>query len=258
MALNFSLPVGLPTVGQAAAAVINFQGVTQADVTLGAWRVTCVDTLTATVQQDALVTDFRIAYNSVFCSNGASFPAAAMSALAQTKDEIIGVSLAAGTSVQISVTGGAAVGGFDAGGSIQTDPISAANLATGQAPGEGALDDLARLCPLGTVALGGVAGVTTQLTALCNRSARLGKLFLTIDAATQAAVTSVLVSGVEQLAQSTTVGIPVSHFAPNSTMQQEWMDLDTMVSPGESVTISILQQAGVATNIFGGIYCLPI
>lgn len=261
-ALAFSLPVGLPAVGVAAGGVTNLQGVTQGDVTLGAWRMTAVDTLTNNVQQDAQLTDFRIANMSTFCSNGASFPAAALAFQSQSKDEIIDVTLAAGTSVQMSVTGGAAAGGYDVGASIQTDPIKYngpdADLQPGQAPGDVALDDLALLFPLGVQAIGGVVGVTVQLAALCNRTCRLGKLFLTTDAANYVSCTSILVGGVEQLAQSTVVGIPLQHFAPTSTMQSEYMDLDVVITPGEQVQISLLQQSVVPGNVFGGIYCLPL
>jgi len=260
-ALAFSLPVGLPVVAAAAGAVTNLQGVTQGDVKLGAWRMTAVDTLTNNVQQDALLTDFRIANMTTFCSNGASFPVAAFAFQSQSRDEIIDVTLASGTSVQASITGGAAVGGYDVGANIQTDPIKYdgpdADLQPGQAPGDVALDDLALLYPMGQIAAGGI-GATVQLTALCNRTCRLGKIFLTSDAANYNVVTSVIVGGVEQLAQSTVVGIPLQHFAPTSTMQSEYMDLQTVVTPGESVTISILNLTGVAGNIFGGIFCLPL
>jgi hypothetical protein len=256
-ALQFSLPLGLPVVGAAAGATTNLVGVTQADLKLGAFRATATTTATNAIQPDATLTGFTIAGNSVFCSNAASFPLAAMSFLSQSKDELIDVTLAAGTSVAMTVVGGAAVAGYDVGASIQTDPIGPEDLDPGQAPGDTDLTDLALLYPLGQVALGG-AGVTVQLQALCNRTCRLGKLFLVADTLSYGAVTSVLVGGVEQLAQSNTVGIPVSHFAPNSTMQAEWMDIDTVITPGETVSISINDIAGVAGNIFGGIYCLPI
>lgn len=260
-ALAFSLPVGLPVVGAAAAAVTNLQGVTQGDVKLGAWRMTVVDTLTNNVQQDALLTDFRIANMTTFCSNAASFPVAAFAFQSQSRDEIIDVTLASGTSVQASITGGAAIVGYDVGANIQTDPITYdgpnADLQPGQAPGDVALDDLALLYPMGQIAAAGI-GATVNLTALCNRTCRLGKIFLTSDAANYNVVTSILVGGVEQLAQSTVVGIPLQHFAPTSTMQSEYMDLQTVVTPGESVTISILNLTGVAGNIFGGIFCLPL
>jgi len=260
-ALAFSLPVGLPAVAVAGGTVVNLQGVTQGDVTLGAWRLSCVNSATNVVQQDAQLTDFRIANMSTFCSNGASFPAAALAFQSQSKDEIIDVTLAAGTSVQMSCQGG--VANFDVGASIQTDPIKYsgpdADLEPGQAPGDVALDDLALLFPLGVQAVGAVAGITVQMAALCNKTCRLGKLFLTSDAANYVTITSILVGGVEQLAQSTIVGIPLQHFAPTSTMQSEYMDLNVVITPGEQVQISLLQQiAGAAGNVFGGIYCLPL
>jgi len=258
-ALNFSLPVGLPVFGAGLGANTLLTGTTQADVKLGAFRATAVNTGTNVIQPDALLTSFTIAGNSTFCSNGASFPAAAMSFLAQSKDELIDVTIAAGTSVQMGFTGGVVAGvGYDIGASIQTDPIEAGDLAPGAAPGDTELQDLALLYPLGGVAVGGVAGVTVQLNALCNRTTRLGKLFLIPDTLSYCSVTSILVGGVEMLSQSNTVGIPIAHFAPNSTMQAEWMDIDTVITPGEQVQISILQGNAVAGNVFGGIYCLPV
>ncbi len=254
-ALSFSLPLGLPVVNAGGGAVTNLVGTTQADLKLGAFRATGTLTGTNNIAPDITLTGFTIAGNSVFCSNGPSFPLAAMSFLSQSKDELIDVTLAAGTSVAMTVVGG--VGAYDVGASIQTDPIGPDDLEPGQAPGDTDLEDLALLYPLGQIALGG-AGVTVQLQALCNRTCRLGKLFLVADTASYGAVTSVLVGGVEQLAESNIVGIPVSHFAPNSTMQAEWMDIDTVITPGETVSISINDIAGVAGNIFGGIYCLPI
>ena len=257
-ALSFSLPIGLPVFGAAAGAASTLTGVTQADIKLGAFRITANTTATNLIQPDAVLTSFTIAGNSVFCSNGASFPLAATAFNSQSKDELLDVTLAAGTSVQVQVVGGAAVAGHDVGASIQVDPIQDADLAPGQAPGDTALEDLALLFPLGAIAIGGVAGVTVQLQALCNRTCKLGKLLLISDAANYVTVTSVLVGGVEQLAQSTTVGIPLAHFAPTSTMQAEWMDLQTVITPGETVSISLLQQSAVAGNVFGGIYCMPL
>jgi len=255
-ALNFSLPVGLPQFAVAAGATTNFVGTTQGDVRLGAWRLTCVDTTTQVVQQDAILSDFRIANQSVFCSSGTGMPAAAMAFSAQSTDEIIGVTLAAGTSVSMSVIGGATVGGYDCGASIATDPIG--ELAPGQAPGDFDLDSIGLLFPLNLAAIPAALG-TTVMQATCNRTCRLGKLFLTNDAANYLAVTSLLVGGVEQLAQSTVSGIPINHFAPTSTFQNEYMDLDVVITPGEQVAISIQNfTAATASNVLGGIYCLPL
>ena len=122
MALDFILPIGQQAVGQAAGALTNLTGVTQADVSLGAFRLQAVDTATNNAQGDAVLTDFRIANQSVFCSNGTGFPASAMQANVQAQDYIADVTLSAGTSVQMSVAGGAAVAGYDAGAWICTDP----------------------------------------------------------------------------------------------------------------------------------------
>jgi len=254
-ALDFVLPVGLPVTGVAAGATTNFVGTTQGDVRLGAWRLTCVDTLTQNVQQDAILSDFRIANQSVFTSSGTGFPAAAMAFNVQSTDEIIGVTLAAGTSVSMSVIGGAAVGGYDAGGSIATDPVG--QLEPGQAPGDFSLDSIGLLFPMNLAAIPAALG-TTVMQATCNRTCRLGKLFLTNDAANYLAVDSILVGGVEQLAQSTVSGVPIDHFAPTSTFQNEYMDLDVVITPGEQVQISIQNLTAVASNVLGGIYCLPI
>jgi len=255
-ALDFVLPVGLPVSGAALSTATNFVGTTQGDIRLGAWRLTCVDTLTQTVQQDAVLSDFRIANQSTFCSSGTGFPAAAMAFNAQSTDEIIGVTLAAGTSVSMSVVGGVAVGGYDAGCSIATDPVG--QLAPGQAPGDFSLDSIGLLFPMNLTAIPAAVG-TTVMTATCNRTCRLGKLFLTNDAANYLVVDSILIGGVEMLAQSTVSGVPISHFAPTSTFQNEYMDLDVVITPGEQVQISIQNlTAAVASNVLGGIYCLPL
>ena len=255
-ALDFVLPVGLPVTGVAAGVATNFVGTTQGDVRLGAWRLTCVDTLTQVVQQDAILSDFRIANQSVFTSSGTAFPAAAMAFNVQSTDEIIGCTLAAGTSVSMSVIGGVgAPGPYDAGASIATDPVG--ELAPGQAPGDFDLDSIALLFPMNVAAIPAAIG-TTVMQATCNRTCRLGKLFLTNDAANVLAVDSILVGGVEQLAQSTVSGIPINHFAPTSTFQNEYMDLDTVITPGEQVQISIQNLTAVASNVLGGIYCLPL
>ena len=255
-ALNFSLPVGLPVFAQGVGVTTNFVGTTQGDVRLGAWRLTCVDSTTQNVQQDAILSDFRIANQSVFCSSGTGMPAAAMAATSQSTDEIIGVTLAAGTSVSMSVIGGAAVGGYDCGASIATDPVG--ELAPGQAPGDFDLDSIGLLFPLNLAAIPAALG-TTVMQATCNRTCRLGKLFLTNDAANYLGVTSILVGGVEQLAQSTVSGVPINHFSPTSTFQNEYMDLDVVITPGEQVAISIQNfTAATASNVLGGIYCLPL
>jgi len=255
-ALDFVLPVGLPVTGVGPGVTTNFVGTSQGDIRLGAWRLTCVDTLSQTVQQDAILSDFRIANQSVFCSSGTGFPAAAMAFNAQSTDEIIGVTLAAGTSVSMSVVGGVgAPGNYDAGGSIATDPVG--ELAPGQAPGDFSLDSIGLLFPMNLTAIPAAVG-TTVMTATCNRTCRLGKLFLTNDAANVLAVDSILVGGVEQLAQSTVSGVPINHFAPTSTFQNEYMDLDTVITPGEQVQISIQSLTAIASNVLGGIYCLPL
>ena len=256
-ALNFSLPVGLPQFAVGAGVTTNLVGTTQGDVRLGAWRLTCVDTTTETVQQDAILSDFRIANQSVFCSSGTGMPAAAMAANAQSTDEIIGVTLAAGTSVSMSVIGGVgAPGAYDVGASIATDPVG--ELAPGQAPGDFDLDSIGLLFPLNLAAIPAALG-TTVMQATCNRTCRLGKLFLTNDAANYLGVTSILVGGVEQLAQSTVSGVPINHFSPTSTFQNEYMDLDVVITPGEQVAISIQNfTAATASNVLGGIYCLPL
>ena len=254
-ALDYSLPVGLPVFGAGIGAVTNLVGTTQSDVSLGSWRLTCVNSGTDVVQQDTALTDFRIANQSVMCSAGTGFPSAAMAFNTHTQDEIIGVSLAAGTQVTMQVTGGAAA--YDVGASIATDPIADANLAPGQAPGDFDLDSIALLYPLNPTII--VAGATTVMAAVCNRTCKLGKLFLTHDnPASYCVVTSVLIGGVEQLAQSTTGGIPLQHFFPTSTFQAEYMDFNQIITPGEQVQISILELAGVVSNALGGFYCLPI
>ena len=259
MALDFILPIGQQAVGQAAGALTNLTGVTQADVSLGAFRLQAVDTGTNAAQGDAVLTDFRIANQSVFCSNGTGFPASAMQANVQAQDYIADVTLSAGTSVQMSVAGGALVAGYDVGAWICTDPISPGELPAGAAPGDFSLSDIALLYPLNPAVVPALAGGTVVMQAICNRTCRLGKLFITDAAFTATAqVVSVLVGGEEQLAQSTTVGIPLSAFHPLSTMNNGDFDLDKIITPGESVQITIRNGTAGGFTAIGGIYCMSI
>ncbi len=259
MALDFILPIGQQAVGAAAGAITNLQGVSQADVSLGAFRLQAVDTATNNPQGDAVLTDFRIANQSVLCSNGTGFPAAALQANVQAQDYIADVTLSAGTSVQMSVAGGAAVGGYDAGAWICTDPISPGELPAGAAPGDFSLADIALLFPLNPTGIPAAVGGTAVMQAVCNRTCRLGKLFITDAAFTSTAqVVSVLIGGEEQLAQSTTVGIPLSAFHPLSTMNNGDFDLDKIITPGESVQITIRNGTAAGFTAFGGIYCMSI
>jgi len=256
MALNFMLPVGQQVVGQAAGAVTNLVGTTQGDVSLGAFRVECTDNGTNNIQGDAVLSDFRIANQSVFCSNGDGFPAAALQSRVQASDFIVGVTLAAGTNVQYQITGGTAVGGYDVAGYICTDPILPGELPEGAAAGDFSLSDIALLFPLNRAALGGAPGAQVVMEAVCNRTATLGKLFLTdVTNNNGISITSILVGGEEQLAQSTTVGIPISAFSPLATLNDGDMDLDKVITPGESVQITLQNQTAVAATVFGGIYC---
>ncbi len=259
MALDFILPIGQQAVGQAALVITNLQGVSQADVSLGAFRLQAVDAATNNPQGDAVLTDFRIANQSVFCSNGTGFPAAALQANVQAQDYIANCTLSAGTSVQMSVQGGAAAGGYDAGAWICTDPISPGELAPGASAGDWTLSDIALLFPLSPAAVPAAVGGTVVMQATCNRVARLGKLFITDAGFTSTAqVVSVLIGGEEQLAQSTTVGIPLSAFHPLSTMNNGDFDLDKLITPGESVQITIRNGTAVGFQAFGGIYCMSL
>tara|TARA_R110002110_G_scaffold232328_1_gene448073 strand:+ start:124 stop:906 length:783 start_codon:yes stop_codon:yes gene_type:complete len=259
MALDFILPIGQQVVGAAAGAVTNLTGVSQADVSLGAFRLQAVDTASNNPQGDAILADFRIANQSVFCSNGTAFPASALQANVQAQDYIADVTLSAGTSVQMSVTGGAAVGGYDASAWICTDPISPDELPAGAAPGDFSLADIALLYPLNPTAVPAGVGGTAVMQAVCNRTCRLGKLFITDAAFTGTAqVVSVLVGGAEQLAQSTTVGIALSAFHPLSTMNNGDFDLDKIITPGESVQITIRNGTAGGFTAIGGIYCMSL
>lgn len=257
MALDFILPVGQQVAGVAAATPTNLVGTTQASVSLGAYRVQCTDAGTNNAQGDAILQDFRIANQSVFCSNGTAFPAAALQANVQASDYIADCTLASGTSVQYTVLSGAAVGGADVGGYICTDPIAPGELEEGQAPGDWPLSAVALLYPLNAALVPAAIGGTVVMNAVCNRSTKLGKLFLSDAAFTgTATVTSILVGGEEQLAQSTVVGIPIAAFHPLATMNQGDFDLDKWITPGEQVQVTIRNNTAVAFTAIGGIYCL--
>ena len=259
MALDFILPVGQQAVAQALGTIANLVGVSQSDVALGAYRVQCVDNGTNNAQGDAILQDFRIANQSVFCSQGTAFPASAMQANVQAEDYIADVTLSAGTSVQYSVLTGAAVGGADVSGYICTDPITPDDLEAGQAPGDFSLSDIALLYPLNAAAVPAAVGGTVVMQAICNRTCRLGKLFISDAAFTSTAtVTSILVGGEEQLAQSTTVGIQLSAFHPLATMNNGDFNIDKIITPGESVQVTIRNGTGVGFTAIGGIYCLPL
>ena len=259
MALDFILPIGQQAVAAGAATVQQLVGTTQADVSLGAYRVQCTDTGTNNVQGDAILQEFRIANQSVMCSQGNAFPASALQANVQAEDFIADVTLSGGTSVQVSVLTGAAAGGADVGAYICTDPITPDELEPGQAPGDFALSDIALLYPLNAAAVPAAVGGTVVMQAICNRSARLGKLFISDAAFTSTAeVVSVLVAGEEQLAQSNTLGIPLSAFHPLATMNNGDFNIDKIITPGESVEITIRNGTAVGFTAIGGIYCLPL
>ena len=256
MALDFMLPVGQQIVGQGALAVTNLVGTTQGDVSLGAFRVECTNTGTNVIQGDAILSDFRIANQSVFCSNGTAFPAAALQSNVQAADFIVGVTLAAGTNVQYQITGGAAAGGYDVAGYICTDPILPGELPNGAAAGDFALSDIALLYPLNPAVVPAAVGGQVVMQAICNRTRTLGKLFLTVATnANGLSITSLLVGGEEQLAQSTVVGLPISAFSPLATLNDGDMDINKVITPGESVQITIQNQTAVAATVIGGIYC---
>lgn len=259
MALDFILPVGQQAVAAAAGSVTNLIGTTQADVSLGAFRVQATDSGTNIAQGDAILNDFRIANQSTFCSNGVSFPAAAMQANVQAADYTAGVTLSAGTSVSYQITAGALVAGADIGGYICTDPIAPGELPEGAAPGDFSLSDIALLYPLSLAVVPAAIGGTVVMSAVCNRTARLGKLFLSDAAFTGTAqVVSILIGGEEMLAQSTVVGVPIAAFHPLATMNFGDFDLDRVITPGEQVQVTIRNGTAVAFNAIGGIYCLPL
>jgi len=248
-ALNFILPIGQQVVGAGASTTVTLTGTTQKSVALGSYRLQCTNATTNVVQGDARLSDFRIANQSCFVSNGGGTPVSMLQAAVQANDYIAGVSLAAGTSVQMTVIGGAAVGGFDVGGWICTDEMP---------PGTEAgfdLENIALIFPLNRVVVPGGAGNTVTMSATCNRKATLGKLFLA-PSAPDMSVTSILISGVEQLAQSTTVGIPISAFGALATMENGDFDLATPISPGETVDIVIRNAVAGAGSCDGGIYCI--
>ena len=259
MSLDYILPVGQQAVGAALSTVTNLVGTVQADLSMGAFRVQCVDAGTNTVQGDAILQEFRIANQSVFCSNGTAFPASALQANVQAQDYVANVTMSAGTSVSYSVLGGALAGGYDIGGWICTDPIAPDELPPGASPGDFDLSSISLLSGLHAALVPAVVRGTVVMNAVCNRTCRLGKLFLSDAAFTgTATVTSVLVGGSEQLAQSTTVGIPVSAFHPLSTMNNGDFDIDKIITPGEQVQITIRNSTAVAFTMIGGIYCLPL
>ena len=256
MALDFMLPVGAQVVGAAAGAVTNLVGTTQGDVSLGAFRVECTNTGTNVIQGDATLTDFRIANQSVFCSGGVGFPVAALQSAVQASDFVIGTTLAAGTNVQYQITGGAAVGGYDVGGYICTDPILPGELPEGAAAGDFALSQIALCFPLNPAVLPGVIGGQVVMQAICNRTCTLGKLFLTTAGNTNTiSITSLLVGGEEQLAQSTVVGIPIAAFSPLATLNDGDMDINKVITPGESIQLTLQNGTAVGDTVFGGVYC---
>jgi len=171
-ALNFILPIGQQVSAAGLSTTTVLTGTTQKSVALGAYRCQVTNAGTNIVQGDARLTDFRIANQSCFTSDGGSAPASMLQAAVQATDYVAGVSLAAGTSVQLSVIGGAAVGGYDIGAWICTDEMP---------PGTEAgfdLESIALIFPLNRVVVPGGAGNTVTMTATCNRNCTLGKLFL--------------------------------------------------------------------------------
>lgn len=229
-------------------------GTAQGDVSLGAFRVQSVANGTNIAQGDSILSDFRIANQSVFCSNGTGFPAAALQANVQASDYAADVTLAAGTSVSFQVVGGAAAS--DVGAWICTDPILPGELPEGAGPGDFELSQISLLFPLNPAAVPAAIGGTVVMQATANRTSRLGKLFITDAAFTgTASVVSILVAGEEQLCQSTTVGIPLSAFHPLATMNYGDFDIDKVITPGEQVQITIANGTAAGFTALGGIYC---
>jgi len=247
MALDFILPIGAQSVNNAPGATVNLIGTTQASVKLGSYRLQCTNVTTNIVQGDAVLSDFRIANQSCFTSDGTGAPAAMVEARVQARDYVANVSLAAGTSVQMSVIGGAVA--FDVGAWITTDPMDPDTEAGFS------LSDIALIYPLNNVVVPGVVGATVTMTATCNRDCTLGKLFLSASSPDMS-VTSLLVSGEEQLAQSTVVGIPISAFGALATMEDGDFDINKRISPGEQVSLVITNSVAVAGTCLGGIYCI--
>jgi len=247
MALDFVLPIGAQVSNAGVGVTTTLTGTTQASVTLGAYRCQATAAGTNNVQGDIILSDFRIANQSVFTSSGAGTPASMLQAAVQANDFVAGVSLAAGTSVQLSVIGGAAA--YDVGAWITTGPME-----PGTEPGFD-LQDIALIYPLSAVAIPGVVGGTVIMQAVCNRNCTLGKLFIS-STAPDVSVISILIAGEEQLAQSTTVGIPVEAFGPLATMENGDFDLNKAISPGETVAITLMNATAVGANALGGIYCI--
>jgi hypothetical protein len=249
MPLDYALQ--LQPVRVAAGAGVNVQqlGTTQADVYLEKLSLTCNVSGTppgVIGPRAGLVTDARVANQSLFVSNQ-GFPASALSPNAQNNaSAVIGVGLAAGTAVSVNVTpiGGTA----DVSAAVGTDP-----LPPGVIPGEFSLPQVALLFGLGDAGAVVPAAAWT-LTGTCTRPCRLGRMFFESDQNVQ--VTSILIAGAEQLAAAQG-GINISHF-DNLATDEAGLSFDGYpIEAGSQVIVSGTNTAAVGTTfLIGGIFCV--
>jgi len=254
--LDYSLQLG-GTVQAALAASVNLMtGQTQADVYLEKLQVTCntagalPGTLTARAAQ---ITDARVANQSLFVTNGV-MPASALAPNAMNNaSAVIGVGLAAGTNVSVTVSpiGGTA----DISANVGTDP-----LPPGVIPGEFSLPQVALLAGLvqGTDAAGGAgvvgAGNAWTSTTTVTRPCRLGRMFWDSDQNVE--ISSILIAGAEQLAAN--VGaIYISAFDFLATDEAGLSFDGYPVEAGSQIIITgTNNQAGATTFLMGGIFCV--
>ena len=256
MPLDYALQLGATLQAAAAGSVNQMVGTTQADVFIEKLMVTSnvagglPGTLAA---RPSAITDARVANQSLFTTNGV-FPSSALSPNAvNNSSAVVGVGLAAGTNVSVTVSpiGGTA----DISAAIGTDPVP-----PGIVPGEFALSQVALLAGLGQgTDAAGVAGVIAAgaawtSTTTVTRPCRLGRMFWDSDQNIE--LTSILIAGSEQLAAN--VGaIYVSTFDFLATDEQG-LSLDGIpVEAGSQIIISgTNNQAAPTTYALGGIFCV--
>ena len=245
MPLDYLLQLGNPGIGIVAGTSTQQLGTTQADVYLEKLSVVCNATGTFNAQP-GVVTDARVANQSLFTSNS-TFPTAALAPNSQNNaSAVIGVGLAAGTAVSVTAQSVGA-GAFDLAAAVGTDPVP-----PGIIPGEFSLPSISLLFGLGDA--GAIApGATAQLTATCTRPCRLGRMVF--DSDQNVTITSVLIAGAEQFAAAAG-GALVSTFDLLATDEAGLSFDGYPIEAGSQVIVTITNnQAAPTVYCAGGRFC---
>lgn len=244
MSLDFALPLGAATINSAVPTTQT--GTAQQDVYLERLTISC-DATATNDQMTGIVTRATVANQSIFTSSAASCPVEMFAPDAQADHaNVLGVALASGSSVEVIVVPDAAA---DISGMVGTAPVPA-----GVEPSGFSLSQLSMVFQMGDAGAILAAGGTATLTATCSRACQLGQIFGATDVP-GLMVNSIQIAGEEQLAGAGEIGVN-SQLGFLAT-DQDGHSLQKQISPGEQVSIGLINQSAVATNFARfGIYCI--